>query len=181
MPGVDRKTSSIVVCYGGESVPRLTLCVFGKLYSTCLFFILGTYSYTSKLYSLFHCFCHTETVYTFGIQKMYEMYTLIYTKCIQTVYKMYTTFRQTFVYILYKKSKKLYQLNFAYKMSANVCWNVEYILYTNMLYTFCIHFVCKMYTRVCRNMGYILHSNILYTFFIYQFWSTKSAHHKHDV
>ena len=124
MPGVERKSSSIVVCYGGESVPRLTLCVFGKLYSTCLFFILGTYSYTSKLYSLFHCFCHTETVYTFGIQKMYEMYTLIYTKCIQTVYKMYTTFRQTFVYILYKKSKKLYQLNFAYKMSANVCGNV---------------------------------------------------------
>ena len=124
MPGVDRKSSSIVVCYGGESVPRLTLCVFGKLYSTCLFFILGTYSYTSKLYSLFHCFCHTETVYTFGIQKCMRCIQLIYTKCIQTVCKMYTTFRQTFVYILYTKSKELYQLNFTYKMSTKVCGNV---------------------------------------------------------
>ena len=33
-----------------------------------------------------------------------------------------------------------------------------------------------MYTKVCRDVGYIL-----YMFCIYQFWSTKSVHHKNYV
>ena len=84
---------------------------------------------------------------------------------------MYTTFRQTFVYILYIKSKELCQLNFVYKIYTNVCRNLEHFVYK--------HFAYKMCTKVCRNVGYILYANILYKFCIHQFWSTKSLHHKH--
>ena len=94
---------------------------------------------------------HTETAYTFYIQKLYKMYTT-------DACKMYTTFRQAFVWILYTKSKELCQLNFIYKLYTKVCWSVGYILYTNILYTFCI--------QICQNVGYILYTDILYTFCI---------------
>ena len=58
---------------------------------------------------------------------------------------MYTTFQQTFVYILFTKSKELCQLNFVYKMYTKVCRNVEYILYTNILYTFCMQKFVEMW------------------------------------
>ena len=94
---------------------------------------------------------HTETVYTFCIQHLYNW--CIQNVAVQNVYKIYTTFRQTFVYLLYIKLKEICQLNCVYKMYTNVCGNVAYILYTNILYTFCIH----------------------------QFWATKSVPHKHYV
>ena len=77
------------------------------------------------------------------------------------VCKMYTTFQQTFVYILYTKSKEACQLNFVYKMYTNICGIVVYILYTNILYIYIL------YTKVCGNVGHILYRNILYTFCIY--------------
>ena len=72
--------------------------------------------------------------------------------CIQNECKMSTTFRQTFVYILYTKSKELCQLNFVYKIYTKVCWNVGYILYMNILYTFCIHqFWCTKFIHLYTN------------------------------
>ena len=40
----------------------------------------------------------------------------VYNWCKQNVYKLYPIFWQTFVYILYTKSKDLWQLNFDNKM-----------------------------------------------------------------
>ena len=81
----------------------------------------------------------TETVYTFCIQKLYEMYTTdvyrMYTKCIPHSDKLR---------ILYTKLKELWQLSFVCKMCTKVCWNVGYVLYKNILYTFCIqHRACS--------------------------------------
>ena len=67
----------------------------------------------------------------------------MYPKCMQNVYEMYTTFRQTFVYILYTKSKEICQLNFVYELYATVCRNVGYILYAKILFKFCIQNVYK--------------------------------------
>ena len=80
---------------------------------------------------------HTETVYTFCIQHLYNG--CIQNVAIQNVRKIYTTFRQTFVYLLYTKSKGICQLNFVYKTYTKVCRSVVYILYTNILHTFSIH------------------------------------------
>ena len=91
------------------------------------------------------------------------------------VCKMYTTFQQTFVYILYTKSKEVCQLNFVYKMYTSICRIVVYILYTNILYIYIL------YTKVCGNVGHILYRNILYTFCIHQFWCTKSVHHVYNL
>ena len=124
---------------------------------------------------------HTETVYTFCIQNCTRCIQLMYTKCIQNVYKMYTTFRQTFVYILYRKSKELCQLNFVYKMyrykrlsKCGIHFVCKYCVY--ILYTKCIQkFVGMLY------VGYILYTNILDTFCIHQLWSIKSVHRKYYV
>ena len=76
-------------------------------------------------------------------------------RCMYTtdVYKMYTTFQQTFVYILYTKSKEPCQLNFVYKMyiykSLSKCGKhfvykyFVYILY--ILYTKCIQKFVEMW------------------------------------
>ena len=115
---------------------------------------------------------------------------LMYTKCMQNVNKMYTIFRQTFVYILYTKSKELHQLNFVYKMYGKVWRNFAYkhfvcILYTKFveikdtlcIQTFCIYFVCLLYTKCIQKFvemwdTFYIATNILYTFFIHQLWST---------
>ena len=146
---------SCILCFTVFATRKLCIHLVYKKCTRCIHWsILNVYKLYTKCIPPFD-----KLLYTFCIknQKNYTSQ-ILHTKCLQTFVEMwYRCFMQTFF------------------------WNVEYILYTNMLYTFCIHFVCKMYTRVCRNMGYILHSNILYTFFIYQFWSTKSAHHKHHV
>ena len=89
---------------------------------------------------------HGNCVYTFYTQKLYKMYTTdvykMYAKC------TYTTFHQTFVYMLYTKSKELCQLNFVYKMFPKICRNVEYILCT-FFYTFCIQKFVEMWDAFC--------------------------------
>ena len=53
----------------------------------------------------------------------------MYTKCIQNVYKMYTKYIPHFDKLWYTflctELKQLCQLNFVYKMYANVCQNIE--------------------------------------------------------
>ena len=80
---------------------------------------------------------HTKTVYTFCIQHLYNW--CIQNVAIQNVYKIYTTFRQTFVYLLYIKSKEICQLNFVYKNIQNVY---------KSLWKCGIHFVHKHFVHI---------------------------------
>ena len=105
---------------------------------------------------------HTETVYTFCIQKFYKMYTT-------DVYKMYAKFKQN----VYHISRK-FCIHFVFKIKRTMPAKF-YIqnVYKNWL-KFGIHFVYPhfvyiLYTKVCRNVGYILYTNILYTFSIATF------------
>ena len=74
-----------------------------------------------------------------------------YTNCIPHFNKL--------VYILYTKSKELCQLNFVYKIYANVCWNVVYILCANILYTFCAQKLVQIWDTFCiQHFVYILYT-----------------------
>ena len=78
---------------------------------------------------------------------------------------MYTTFRQTFVYILYIKSKELCQLNFVYKIYTNVCLNLEHFVYKHfayILYTKCVQKFVEMWDTFCMQTFCI---NFVYTSF----------------
>ena len=100
---------------------------------------------------------HSHPTGKLCIQHMYNW--CIQNVVIQNVYKMYTTFRQTIVYLLYKKSKELWQLNFVIKMYVKVCRNVKYILYTFCIHQFWAtksvhhkHYVYNLYTKFIQNV-----------------------------
>ena len=88
------------------------------------------------------------------------MYTTDVCKIYTKLCKMYTTFQQTFVYILFTKSKELCQLNFVYKMYTKVCRNVEHFVYikvvemwdTFCIQTFCIYFLHILYTKCMQKV-----------------------------
>ena len=73
---------------------------------------------------------HVYILFTKIVQDVYNC-----TKCTQDIQKMYPTFWQIFVYILYTKLKKQWQLKFVYKMYTKVCPNMGYILvYIHFVY-----------------------------------------------
>ena len=123
---------------------------------------------------------HTETVYTFCIQKLYKM-------CIKLMYRICIPHYHIFwrqLYILYTKSKELqlpaeFCIQNIYKSLSKCGIHFGYKHFVYLHFAVQLHFVYKMYTKVCQNVGYIfiqisllkcgIHSytNILYTYILY--------------
>ena len=76
----------------------------------------------------------------------------MYAKCIQNVYKMYTTFRQTFVYILYTKSKELCPLILYAKCIQK---------FVDMWYTFCIQIFWIHFVYISSDLHRVYIINIM--------------------
>ena len=89
-----------------------------------------------------------EIVYTFFIQKLFKIYTTdvykVYTECIQ----IHITFRQTFVYILYTKSKELCQQN-SYRMYIQIIVCRMYPLFQHIL----TYLLCIFLVNYCKKLG----------------------------
>ena len=123
---------------------------------------------------------HTETVYTFCIQKLYKM-------CIKLMYRICIPHYHIFwrqLYILYTKSKELqlpaeFCIQNVYKSLSKCGIHFGYKYFVYLHFAAQLHFAYKMYTKVCQNVGYIfiqisflkcgIHSytNILYTYILY--------------